>query len=247
MKNKILLAAVCAVFALATITVSAQTTPATPSQTEPSTTAPATQNPPSTTPAAQNPTENTQTAMPQDAATAANAANGLELPAGTQLQIRTNQNIDATQSDVGQTFSAEIAENVTDASGKILVPKGSAAQLTVAKVGATNAGVGSTELSLALQSINVGGRSYQVQTAPVTQSGNRGIGANKRTAIMTGGGALLGTLIGAAAGGGKGAVIGAVVGGAGGAAAQVATRGSEVKVPAETLLTFKLDQPVDLK
>ncbi len=64
---------------------------------------------------------------------------------------------------------------------------------------------------------------------------------------MTGGGAVLGTVIGAIAGGGKGAAIGAVGGGAGGAATQVLTRGKEVNVPAETLLTFKLDQPVTLR
>lgn len=60
---------------------------------------------------------------------------------------------------------------------------------------------------------------------------------------MVGGGAALGTLIGAVAGGGKGAAIGAITGAAGGAAIQVLTRGKEVNVPAETVLTFRLDQP----
>jgi hypothetical protein len=50
-------------------------------------------------------------------------------------------------------------------------------------------------------------------------------------------------LIGAVAGGGKGAAIGAAVGAAGGAATQVLTRGKEVQIPAETVLTFRLDQP----
>jgi hypothetical protein len=60
---------------------------------------------------------------------------------------------------------------------------------------------------------------------------------------MVGGGAVLGTLIGAIAGGGKGAAIGAAVGAAGGATAQVLTRGEEIRVPAESVLTFRLDQP----
>ena len=64
---------------------------------------------------------------------------------------------------------------------------------------------------------------------------------------MTGGGALLGTLIGAVAGGGKGAAIGAAVGGAAGATTQVMTRGHEVKVPAESVLTFKLETPLTLQ
>ncbi|HVX66192.1 MAG TPA: hypothetical protein VHA11_06310, partial [Bryobacteraceae bacterium] len=55
-----------------------------------------------------------------------------------------------------------------------------------------------------------------------------------------------GTILGAIAGGGKGAAIGAVAGGAAGAGAQVLTRGKDVKVPAETQLTFRLDQPINL-
>jgi len=57
---------------------------------------------------------------------------------------------------------------------------------------------------------------------------------------------LIGTLIGAIAGGGKGAAIGAVAGAATGGTAQVLTRGKQVKVPAETVLRFQLDQPLRL-
>jgi hypothetical protein len=63
---------------------------------------------------------------------------------------------------------------------------------------------------------------------------------------MVGGGALLGTLIGAVAGGGAGAAAGAAIGAAGGAAAQVLTRGDEVRVPPESVLTFRLDSPLRL-
>jgi outer membrane lipoprotein SlyB len=57
----------------------------------------------------------------------------------------------------------------------------------------------------------------------------------------------LGTLIGAVAGGAKGAVVGAAAGAAAGAGAQVATKGKEVRVPAESQLTFKLDEPIMLQ
>ena len=74
-----------------------------------------------------------------------------------------------------------------------------------------------------------------------------GIGTNKRTAEMVGGGAVLGTLLGAIAGGGKGAAIGAIAGGVTGGVAQVLTRGKEVRVPAETVLRFRLDSPLRLE
>jgi hypothetical protein len=69
------------------------------------------------------------------------------------------------------------------------------------------------------------------------------LGANERTARNVGGGAALGAVIGAIAGGGSGAAVGAAIGAAGGAAAQVLTRGESVHVPAETLLTFRLERP----
>ena len=170
------------------------------------------------------------------------------IPAGTELQIRTNENIVADGQSAGRAYSAEIARDVMDPNGRMLIPKNSPARLTVQEVNSGTMGVGSNQVALALQSVSVNGRVYNVISNTNTEAGDdRGIGANKRTAQMTGGGALLGTVIGAIAGGGKGALIGAVVGGAGGAAAQVLTRGKEVKVPAESMLTFRLDQPLTLQ
>jgi len=47
--------------------------------------------------------------------------------------------------------------------------------------------------------------------------------------------------------GGKGAAIDVLVDAAGGATAQVLTRAHDVRVPAETVLKFRLDQPVTLQ
>ena len=85
-----------------------------------------------------------------------------------------------------------------------------------------------------------------MSTEDVTQSSKAGIGKNRRTAEMVGGGAVLGTLLGAIAGGGKGAAIGAAAGAAVGGTAQVLTKGKQVKVPAETILRFQLDRPIHL-
>jgi hypothetical protein len=169
------------------------------------------------------------------------------IPAGTELPIRTNEAIDATSAQVGHSYSAQLAQDVVDQNGAVLVPKGSPAQLTIAALNSGTAGVGSKQVSLALRTITVGNQTYTVQSNNVTESSNRGLGANKRTAVMTGGGAALGTAVGAIAGGGKGAAIGALAGGAGGATVQVLTRGDEVKVPAESVLTFRLDQPITMQ
>lgn len=128
-----------------------------------------------------------------------------------------------------------------DANGNVVVPRGSNAALVVRDMG-------SNQIVLDLQTVNVNGQRYALNTQDVTQAANsdRGLGANKRTGTYVGGGAVLGTLLGAIAGGGRGAAIGALAGAAAGAGTQVLTRGSEVRVPAETVLNFQLDQPVNL-
>lgn len=168
------------------------------------------------------------------------------IPAGTQVSVRTDQTIDSQTANVGQTFPAQIANDVTDNSGQVVIPRGSPAQLVIRQVNTGGGITGSPNLALDLASVMVNGRQYMVSTGDVTQSGRQGIGANRRTAEMLGGGAALGTLLGAIAGGGRGAAIGAAVGAAAGGATQVLTRGSEVRVPAETVLTFSLDEPVRL-
>jgi hypothetical protein len=112
---------------------------------------------------------------------------------------------------------------------------------------ASGGATGSPEMLLDLQSITIDGRRYLINAADVAIESGTGIGNNRRTAQTVGAGAALGTVIGAIAGGGKGAAIGVVLGGAGGAAAQVLTRGHDVQVPAETVLTFRLDKAVTLQ
>ena len=169
------------------------------------------------------------------------------IPAGTQLAVRTNEAISSEQAEPGKTYSAEITNDVIDQTGKVLIPRGARAELAVVETSSGGA-VGSAELGLALRSITIGGRSHSVATETEGQEADRaGLGTNRRTAEMVGGGALLGAAIGAIAGGGSGAAAGAAVGAAGGAAAQVLTRGKEVRIPAETVLTFRLDQPIRLQ
>ena len=177
--------------------------------------------------------------------TQANTVSDVTVPAGTAISVRTNEAVDSRNASEGQTYSAVVVDDVKASSGEILIPKNSDAQLVIRKV-ATGGTTGSPELTLDLNSVSVNGRNYIVSTADVSKKGNSGIGKNKRTAEMVGGGAVLGTLLGAIAGGGKGAVIGAVAGAAAGGTAQVLTKGKEVKVPAETVLKFQLDQPVTL-
>ncbi|HTC61230.1 MAG TPA: hypothetical protein VK709_00165 [Candidatus Saccharimonadales bacterium] len=163
------------------------------------------------------------------------------LPAGTELAILTNERIDSRDVVEGQTFSAQINEDVRNPDGSIAIPRGSDASLITRRV------EGNGDLTLDVQSIVVGGRRYRVNTADQELENHKdGVGANKRTGQFMGGGAVLGAVIGAIAGGGRGAAIGAVAGAGAGAGAQIITQGKEVHVPAESVLRFRLDRPLSL-
>jgi len=166
------------------------------------------------------------------------------LPAGTKVPVRTEDSIDSAKAVEGQTYAAEVADDVLDANGDVVVPHGSNAQIVIRSASKGGHIRGASDLVLDLRSIAVEGQEYLVSTADLEQKGRQGVGANKRTAEMTGGGAALGAIIGAIAGGGKGAAIGAGAGAGGGALTQILTKGGSIKVPSETVLTFQLDKPV---
>jgi vacuolar-type H+-ATPase subunit E/Vma4 len=168
------------------------------------------------------------------------------IPNGTELSVRTNESIDSKTATAGQTYSAVVNSDVLDGFGKVTIPRGSDAELVIRS--ADGGGITSaSELVLDVTSVTVSGTRYLVSTGDLEREGGQGVGANKKTAIMVGGGAAIGTLIGAIAGGAKGAAIGAAIGAGAGLGTQVLTRGKEVRVPAETLLTFRLDQDLRLQ
>ena len=165
------------------------------------------------------------------------------IPAGTRLQLRTNQAINSSEGE-GKAYNAQIETDVVGADGKILLPKNSAVELVVMET-REKGGVRGAGLRLGMRSVTVNGQTYLVISKEIEQSS--GLGANRGTATKVGGGAAIGTVIGAAAGGGKGAAIGGLAGAAAGALAQVLTQGKEVRIPAETVLEFQLDEPLELQ
>lgn len=161
---------------------------------------------------------------------------------GATIWLRTNETIDTRQAADGQTYGATVNRDVVDENGAVAIPKGSDARLIVQKDS-------NGRTFLALNSVTVNGKPYDVESGSSNagNNGKQGVGKNKRTAKMVGGGAVLGTLLGAIAGGGKGAAIGAISGATAGGIAQEITKGKNPRIPAETLLHFRLEQPLRLE
>ncbi|RPI55198.1 MAG: hypothetical protein EHM55_08580 [Acidobacteria bacterium] len=166
------------------------------------------------------------------------------IPAGTSIQVRTTEAIDTRTMD-GRIYTGTIENDVRDADGRLAIPRGATAELVVRRAS-------EDELVLDLDSVTINGRRYgidatrnRVGTAGVDVR-DSGLGANRETARNVGGGAVLGAILGAVIGGGDGAAAGAVAGAAVGAGAQILTRGNRVAVPAETLLSYRLQSDLKL-
>jgi len=165
------------------------------------------------------------------------------IPAGTTLTVRLGQALGSKVSQAGQSFNATLAHDVA-VGGQTIIPAGASAAGTVVNAQPLGRFKGGALLELQLISINVNGTDRGIQTAAVTQTEK---GKGKRTAVGAGGGAALGAIVGALAGGGKGAAIGALAGGGAGTAGAAFTGNKEIVLPAESALSFKLSQPLQVQ
>lgn len=175
-------------------------------------------------------------------ATAVGPPQGMQIPAGTSITVRLIDPVNSEADSLGQTYRASVDQPVF-VDGQAVIPRG--ADVVAALIDAQKSGKiqGRTVLTLDLKSVTLNGHSYDIVTTGVPQaSDSRG----KRSTEVIGGTAALGAIIGAIAGGGKGAAIGAGSGAAVGAAGQVLTSGQKVKIPAETRISFTLQNPLTL-
>jgi hypothetical protein len=171
------------------------------------------------------------------------AARPIVVPAETVISVVLDEPVSTKSSASGQNFAATVSAPI-EADGRVAIPKGARATGVVRDAKSPGKFKGAGVLSVSLTSITVGGKSYEVQTSDHTQAVK---GKGKRSAALIGGGGAAGALIGGLAGGGKGAAIGAAIGAGGGTAGAGLTGNKEIEWPAETPLSFKLLQPLEIK
>jgi hypothetical protein len=164
------------------------------------------------------------------------------VPTGAIISVTIDQSISSKDAKVGQTVTGTVSRDVTS-DGKVIIPKGSAAKLSVSSVQASGRLSTPAKLWLRLRSVTVHGKTYDVGT---NSAGKTLGGKGKRDTAFIGGGAGVGAVIGAVAGGGKGAAIGAAAGAGAGTAGAAATGKKDVVFPVETRLSFKTRAPISV-
>lgn len=155
----------------------------------------------------------------------------LIVPAETIISVVLDQAVGSKISTPGQAFSATVQTPI-EVDGRIAIPKGARASGIVKDAKPAGRFKGGAVLALTLTSVTVKNDDYNIDTTAPSESST---GKGKRTAGMVaggaGGGALIGGLIGAAAG----------TGGAG------LTGNRDITLAAETPLTFKLVQALEIR
>ncbi|MBZ5705989.1 MAG: hypothetical protein LAN63_11585 [Acidobacteriia bacterium] len=177
------------------------------------------------------------------AAPKAEAPKAVVIPAGTVLTVRLGEALGSKISQTGQTFTATVA-NPVEVDGKAVIPAGANASGTVVDAKPLGRFKGAASLQIKLTSVTVNGNDRPIETSSIVRSEK---GKGKRTATLIGGGAGVGAIIGGLAGGGKGAAIGALAGAGAGTAGTAFTGNKDVVLPAESAVSFKLEQPLEVK
>jgi hypothetical protein len=198
------------------------------------------------------PAESTpQTSTGQDAAAAPSteqASNAAQpapvvVPDGTVLHIRINQHISVKTSHAGDSFDGTIVSPV-DVNGVEVIPAGSLARGEVVASRQRGHFKGSSVLELTLTGLDVNGTHYRLDTGTVVRTKK---GKGKRTAAFIGGGAGVGMLIGGVASGGVGLLVGGLSGAGAGTLGAAFTGNKDIDIPAETVMSFRLEQSIQLR
>jgi hypothetical protein len=139
-----------------------------------------------------------------------------DLAPGTRISVRTNYPIEVARWDRGRIYQAVVDRDVYARDGDVAIPRGAPVELIVRQVGPD-------QLAVDIESVVVNGRRYVMDATGPQFDAHRGDYDN--------GGGLVGSIVGAIAGA---------------TGSQVETRGREIHVPAQSVISFQLQEPLHM-
>lgn len=164
------------------------------------------------------------------------------VPAGTVLQVRTVEGLSSETNHEADPWHGTLNSDIV-VDDQTVIPAGAEVEGRVMEAHAATHYSGGASLVLNAERVSFNGKTYQIATDNwERKAATRG----KNTAEKVGGGAAVGAILGGIFGGGKGAAIGATAGAGAGAGANTITKGQKVELRPETLVSFKLQNPISV-
>lgn len=185
-------------------------------------------------------------AAPVASAPAASAPAGAQsaqrsaIPVGQEVDVRLQRRLSSDDAQVEDRFEATTLVDLSRGN-QVLIPAGSVMRGVVSSVNRASRTDRKGALTLAFDQVTVEGRTYTMRgtvTQAIESEGLRG------EAGRIGAGSAVGAIIGGIVGGVRGALLGIAIGGGG---TILATEGSDVTLPAGTVLRIRFDTPPDIR
>ena len=165
------------------------------------------------------------------------------LAAGATMSTTVDREITSRTDKPGATVTGTVASNVTDASGRVVIPAGSKVTMTITEIHESeNKGDKTGKLTLTPTSVEIQGQSYALDGSAVALERTlRDRKTNAGDVAKVGAGTAIGAVAGRVIGGStKGAVIGGIIGGAVGTQRAIETQDRDVVVPASSRVEITL-------
>lgn len=160
------------------------------------------------------------------------------VPVGTEFDVRLQTSLNSSTAKTEQRFEATTVLDYTSGT-TVVVPAGSTVRGFVSSVRPAGRIDRRGSLTLSFDELKIGDRTYRLR-ASVTQAID---GKMTEDVARIGAGAVAGAILGGIFGGGRGALLGVLIGGGGTIAA---VDGTDVDLPAGTILRVRLDQAVTI-
>jgi len=167
----------------------------------------------------------------------------ITVPSGTQISIRLNDQLSSETAQVGDVFHGSISTPVMIGETTV-IPTSADVEGRVVDVKSAGRFAGQSDLVIELTRLMMNGKSYPLATDHWSKNGSS---RGKATAAKVGGGAAVGAILGGIFGGGKGAAIGAAAGAGAGTGVAGATKGQQIILKPETVLTFQLQNSISVR
>jgi hypothetical protein len=167
----------------------------------------------------------------------------LALDAGTVVATTMDREITSKTDKPGATVTGTVASDVTDATGRVVIPAGSRVTLTITEIHESeNKGDKTGKLTLTPTAVVIAGESHALDGSAVALERTlRDRKTNAGDVAKVGAGAGIGAIAGRVIGGStKGAVIGGIIGGAVGTQRAIETQDRDVVVPANSRVEVTL-------